>query len=89
MQYSTRLGCNHFLTAMTDQLFEGCLLLDDLDKKYLSEPSDLRKEDKKTHITYKDKMWSSEIPYVIFFTGKKRSREGNYTFFVSNLADWE
>ena len=62
---------------MTDQLFEGCLLLDEKDKELLSQPSDSRTEDKKTHISIKEKMWpSNEIPYSITFTGTKERNRG-------------
>jgi len=64
---------------LSDQLFEGCLLLDDKDKELLSQPSDSRTEDKKTHITTKEKLWpSNNIPYDTTFNGLRAKNEDRF-----------
>ena len=66
-----------WLAVLSDQLFEGCLLLDDKDRELLSQPSDSRTEDKKTHITTKEKVWpSNEIPYDSTFNGVREENKG-------------
>ena len=72
--------------AVGEQLFEGCIKLDEKDKELLSQPSDTRTQDKKTHITLKDKMWPSKvIPYEIVFTGTKEVNKGKLKKFNSIL----
>ena len=68
---------HNWVVVLSDQLFEGCLLLDDKDKELLSQPSDSRTEDKKTHITTKEKLWpSNNIPYDTTFNGLLAKNEG-------------
>ena len=70
--------------AVGEQLFEGCIKLDEKDKELLSQPSDTRAQDKKTHITLKDKLWPSKvIPYEIVFTGTKDVNKGKLEKFNS------
>ena len=62
-------------------------MLDKRDKEILSHPSDTRKEDKKTHISYTDKMWPrGDIPYEITFTGIKAGNKGRYYVIALSAA---
>ena len=61
--------------VMADQLFEGCLLLDEKDKKLLSGASG--KDGKRTHVSLKEKMWpSNDIPYTVDSLYRKKSDRG-------------
>eukprot|EP00794_Sanderia_malayensis_P016171 gene16171-17794_t len=71
IKHSKGRSVPHFNTHLVwgDQLFEGCLLLDRKDQELLSKPIDPQTLNKRTYISYEEKLWpSNEIPYEIVST---------------------